>query len=512
MADVVGALFTLQLLLTVAAFMARAVRAFGRYRQQLRLNYAIVTLAFAAWIAQPLLPSATYQPLPSVNVWAAPTLKAFDQKPVAATVASAPAPADHAFLFVVGLGLGALLVALWWTARDLLRLLRLARGAFEIRRLGRVRILASEGVAVPFSFRRPGAACVVVPFGLLSRPRELKLVLQHELQHHRQRDTLWAYPLFVINSISFFNPLVRAWMAWIGEVQEFACDEALLDVKRADPREYASCLYRAAQTAFGPNSQPVCATGLLFGRRRKLTSRRIQYMFSQNKSASRWLRPFALVATTFVLGGTAYASKDWIQDRRITGAQAEEMAAVARKRSDFPVVVNPAVVRALNRYLGTAEGRKFIDDGIRRLESHRQLVTDKIRTYGHPAELMAVPLIESGYENLPPNNKVGYGAGLWMFIASTARNFGLRVDRKADQRLDVTLESDAAMRYLGANYLRFGDWALALLAYNVGESRVQECIDTMGTRDAWALIDKGCEGDRDYLARVMAGVLILANR
>ena len=143
---------------------------------------------------------------------------------------------------------------------------------------------------------------------------------------------------------------------------------------------------------------------------------------------------------------------------------------------------------------------------LQRMETYRPLIEGKIHGYGVPEELMAVPIVETGYQNLP-----GHGAGLWSFIASTARNFGLRVDSTIDERMTVDLETDAAMRLLQSNYLRFGDWSLSVLAYNMGEGGLEKGIEKFKTRDAWQLIHSGVEGDKDYLAKVMAAVLVMKN-
>ena len=63
----------------------------------------------------------------------------------------------------------------------------------------------------------------------------------------------------------------------------------------------------------------------------------------------------------------------------------------------------------------------------------------------------------------------------------------------------------------GELHERFGDWQLAILAYNMGEGAVERAIQRAGTRDPWKLVALGYEGDARYLARVMAGVLILKN-
>lgn len=124
---------------------------------------------------------------------------------------------------------------------------------------------------------------------------------------------------------------------------------------------------------------------------------------------------------------------------------------------------------------------------------------------------MAVPIIESGYQNLTEgqSNTPVKAAGLWQFIPTTARNYGLRVDSQKDERLDIALNTDAAMRYLQSNNLRFKDWHLSALAYNMGERAVQKGMNSLNTRDAWTLIRNGYEGDKDYLPKLMAAILIM---
>ena len=187
------------------------------------------------------------------------------------------------------------------------------------------------------------------------------------------------------------------------------------------------------------------------------------------------------------------------------------MLAVARRGSDFPFVANEPVVAQLNRLLGTPDGRAFVRASLRRMQEHEALITTAIARYGLPAELMAVPLVESGYRNLPPSDNSRQGAGLWMFIEPTARRFGLAIDGDIDERLDVALETDAAMRMLGGLHERFDDWGLALLAYNAGERMVEEAMRATGLRDPWQAIERGFENDADYLARVMAIALIMKN-
>lgn len=213
------------------------------------------------------------------------------------------------------------------------------------------------------------------------------------------------------------------------------------------------------------------------------------------------------------MAGAAFAAQGMVQDRRVSMAEAKRMLAQAKRTTEFPIVLNEAVLRQLNRYVGTPEGRDFMRASLARMENHRAVIEAKLKQYGAPAELMAVPITESGYKNMSEGESGTSmrSAGLWQFIPSTARRYGLRVDAQKDERLDVELATDAALRYLESNYLRFRDWHLALLGYNMGENAVQKAMDQTGAKDAWTLLRLGHEGDKDYLPKLMAALLIMKN-
>jgi hypothetical protein len=151
------------------------------------------------------------------------------------------------------------------------------------------------------------------------------------------------------------------------------------------------------------------------------------------------------------------------------------------------------------------------------MPDHRAAIERRLAESGIPASLVAVALVESGFRNdggLPkeptrvPDMR---GAGIWRLVPVTARRYGLSVQpsRGIDERLDVAKATDAAITYLGHLHRQFGDWHLALAAYNQGESQVARAIDETGSRDPFALAKRGYLSD--YLATVLAGVVILAN-
>lgn len=393
--------------------------------------------------------------------------------------------------------------------RDLVRLRSLLKNSVALRRIGPVTIAVSDQLDVPCSAWW-GRAWVLLPPDSLASRELLRTAVLHELQHHRQGDTRWAYAQAFAGAALGFSPLWKSWARASLEIQEISCDKNLVDHGKVERREYARRLIDVAETAVRGRGGLVCAPGMASNSDRHLISRRIEAMYNSRKVRP-WGAIGVAVLSTAVVSATAWASSGLVVDRRVSMSEARRMAEIAREGTTFPVPLNPEVVRQLNRYLGTESGRRFTAAALERLPAHRAVLEKKMREYRVPLELLAVPFVESGFTVAEPRDRAPWTAGMWQFIVSTARNFGLRVDERTDERLNVEKDTDAALRYLLSNYHRFRDWQLALLAYNMGETAVQRAIDKTGSRDAWTLIRAGHEGDRDYLARVMAGVIVLKN-
>ena len=128
-----------------------------------------------------------------------------------------------------------------------------------------------------------------------------------------------------------------------------------------------------------------------------------------------------------------------------------------------------------------------------------------LEEHGLPAELAVVPMVESGFSNHARSRKRAVGA--WQFVGATARRYGLTVNRWIDERRDPQLAAVAAATYLRALYDEFGDWPLALAAYNAGEARVQRAQAKSEAKDFWSL-DLPRE-TRHYVPKFMAALIIL---
>jgi len=407
--------------------------------------------------------------------------------------------------------LGGVLFVLARLARDAAATLRIIADAQTIRRYRSARILASERIDVPFSFWLPGRYYVIVPSALVLRGEDLRLAIRHEVQHHRQQDTKLVYLQQLLKAAFFWNPAIHRLERQLRELQEFACDETVGRQRSVSTRSYCQCLLRVAEAATLERGAQI-QSSMIGGGAGKLLKRRIEALLT---------RPTAYLGRAIVLGigafaltlmaTTALAFTSTIRDRRISVREADEMAAVAQRNSTFPIVVNDSVVKQLNLLLSTPDGRAYLQDSLGRMQSYEACIVDHLLRHDLPLELLAVPLVEGGYRNQPQGADPRHGAGLWMFIAPTARRFGLTVDAHRDDRLDVAAETDAAMRHLSGLYHQFNDWGLALLAFNAGSARVERAIAQTGSRDVWTLIARGHENDAGYVPRVMAAILILEN-
>lgn len=145
-----------------------------------------------------------------------------------------------------------------------------------------------------------------------------------------------------------------------------------------------------------------------------------------------------------------------------------------------------------------------------RLDLLRPVVEPILRSHGVPVNLVAMILVESGgrADALSPKG----ARGLWQLMPDTARRYGLRVDDMRDDRLDLFRATDAAARYLHDLYAQFGDWKLALAAYNTGEANVASAILRAHTQDFDQLASRWMLPleTRNYVPRVLAAAPYLA--
>jgi hypothetical protein len=130
---------------------------------------------------------------------------------------------------------------------------------------------------------------------------------------------------------------------------------------------------------------------------------------------------------------------------------------------------------------------------------------------GVPTELLSVACVESGL-NTKAASPAG-AKGMWQFMKSTARLYGLRVDRRQDDRTDFKRSTEAAAKHLRDLFILFQDWHLALAAYNAGSGAINRLVTKTGAYDFWDLARGGhlpAETQR-FVPRVIALSLIVNN-
>jgi membrane-bound lytic murein transglycosylase D len=133
---------------------------------------------------------------------------------------------------------------------------------------------------------------------------------------------------------------------------------------------------------------------------------------------------------------------------------------------DSPLVVeNEAWYASRPDYI-----KRFVDRGSRYLHH----IVEQVERRGMPMEVALLPVIESAFT--PKAYSRAKASGLWQFIPSTGKNYGLTQDWWRDNRNDVVAATDAALNYLQRLYDMFGSWELALAAYNCGEGCVGRAI------------------------------------
>ena len=150
-----------------------------------------------------------------------------------------------------------------------------------------------------------------------------------------------------------------------------------------------------------------------------------------------------------------------------------------------------------------------VSAAVSRLQRYRPTVEHILEQEGIPKGLVAVVLVESGAQLLAVSPK--QARGLWQFIPATARQYGLTVTSAKDERVHVEQSTRAAARYLHDLYKRFGDWPLALAAYNAGAETVQRALQR-GNATTFSQISAGRllpEETRNYVPAVLAAIELL---
>lgn len=152
---------------------------------------------------------------------------------------------------------------------------------------------------------------------------------------------------------------------------------------------------------------------------------------------------------------------------------------------------------------------------LRRMTKYDDMISAKLARKNMPQGLIYLAMIESGFN---PTAKSPVGArGLWQFMSPTARQYGLKVRGRVDERTNPSRATDAALEYLSDLHDRFGSWYLAAAAYNTGQGRVARVLKqvtgkTKGTdADFYRIAHRLPKETRDYVPKLIAAARIGSN-
>lgn len=144
---------------------------------------------------------------------------------------------------------------------------------------------------------------------------------------------------------------------------------------------------------------------------------------------------------------------------------------------------------------------------LKRANRYFPLIEERIRLRGLPQDLKYVAIVES---SLRPEARSSAGAvGIWQFIPSTGALYRLDITNWVDERQDPVLSTEAALSYLDYLYSKFGDWLLALAAYNAGEDRVRK---EMARQEVNSFFDLMLPSETErYVFKIASAKLILSD-
>lgn len=242
-------------------------------------------------------------------------------------------------------------------------------------------------------------------------------------------------------------------------------------------------------------------------------------------------RQFAVLVCLLLLAGCAGPSYD-VREHRASGNLEPEITELDALKNSRGRPLTPAERQVLDSKAGisfnlteeetrevtlffqyfTRDRRDTVQRWMLRSETHLEYVRAVLASHRLPQDLLALPYIESGYNTLAVSRS---GAvGMWQFMPATAQRFGLTVDWWLDERRDPYLSTVAAARYLKTLHKQFGDWQLALAAYNAGEGTISRAMNSTGKQSFNALAKSAApikEETRHYVPKFLAMLKVTKN-
>jgi membrane-bound lytic murein transglycosylase D len=173
---------------------------------------------------------------------------------------------------------------------------------------------------------------------------------------------------------------------------------------------------------------------------------------------------------------------------------------------DIPITLNPRVLGFIEAFQTRIRGE--FEAGLKRSGSFLPLIKSIFRDEGLPEDLAYMAHQESAFKITAYSR--ARAKGMWQFMSFTGKKYGLRIDPWVDERSDFEKSTRAAARYLKDLYERYGDWYLAMAAYNAGEGKIDRAVAHARTKDFWAICKTRYirAETKSYVPAILASILI----
>ncbi|GAC1420842.1 MAG: hypothetical protein NVSMB62_15230 [Acidobacteriaceae bacterium] len=189
---------------------------------------------------------------------------------------------------------------------------------------------------------------------------------------------------------------------------------------------------------------------------------------------------------------------------------AKVKAELQTTKSDFPLVVNDYVAGFISYFSNSPAGHAHLMRSLERAGKYKEMISRVLREEGVPQDLIYLAVAESGFQPQALNSRSGAG-GMWQFMPTGA--YGLARSGWVDERFDPEKSSRAYARYIKSLYNQFGDWYLAMAAYDWGPGYVQRSVMRTGYADYWELYRRNVlpQETKNYVPGIIAAIIMAKN-
>jgi membrane-bound lytic murein transglycosylase D len=189
---------------------------------------------------------------------------------------------------------------------------------------------------------------------------------------------------------------------------------------------------------------------------------------------------------------------------------AKVAAELKTTQSDFPLVINEYVAGFISYFSNSPTGHAHLLRSLERSGKYKDMIARDLREQGVPQDLIYLAVAESGFQPQALNARSGAG-GMWQFMPTGA--YGLTRNGWFDERFDPEKSSKAYALYMKTLYNQFGDWYLAMAAYDWGPGNVQRAVMRTGYADFWELYRRNVlPGEtKNYVPGIIAAIIMAKN-